>query len=335
MIQMTSDMKRNLLNIFCYALIIGASVLGGELRAQSVSGQEIPNGDFSAEWETCYNGVGKQPAGWKASNVSQMGITKELVTRNSDGSVLLTNQFVGMLGIGSNAPAYISLGTPWVYANIANISKSDGGTTGGIAFTSRPDSIVGVFKRKVITQETAWVVLYLWKGTAVSYSPDNKELIDNETDVLAENGSVTLIGKAEYEIKGNLSDWSRISVPVTYFSDEIPEKMNVIISGADYRNRNKIKENNTLSVQSVQLVYEDPVSTETIQLMSETISVIDKILYIKGNYRNLAVYAIDGKQVYTSRFPKESISLSFLPAGVYTMRYDGENGAQSLKFVLR
>ena len=240
-----------------------------------------------------------------------------------------------MFGIGSNAPAYISLGTPWVYANISDISKSDGGTTGGIEFTHRPDSIVGVFKRKVVAEETAWMVLYLWKGTVVSQSPDDKELIDNEKDVLAENGSVTLIGKAEFEIKGELSDWTRISVPVDYLSEEAPEKMNITISGADYRNRSLIKENNTLSVQSVELIYKDPVSTEKVQLPSDLISVVDNILYLNGNYKNLTVYAMSGKQLYYSARPGETVSLSSLPAGIYSLRVEGEQGVQTMKFRVR
>ena len=221
------------------------------------------------------------------------------------------------------------------YANISDISKSDGGTTGGIEFTHRPDSIVGVFKRKVVAEETAWMVLYLWKGTVVSQSPDGKELIDNEKDVLAENGSVTLIGKAEFEIKDELSDWTRISVPVDYLSEETPEKMNITISGADYRNRSLIKENNTLSVQNVELIYKDPVSTEKVQLPSDLISVVDNILYLNGNYKNLTVYAMSGKQVYYSARPGETVSLSSLPAGIYSLRVEGEQGVQTMKFRVR
>ena len=328
-------MLRNLLTVFC-CLILNVFLLG-ELHAQALTEREIPNGDFSAEWKTGYNGVGKQPAGWKASNVSQMGVKKELVTRDSDGSVLLTNRFVGLFGMGSNAPAYISLGTPWVYANISNISQSDGGTTGGIEFTHRPDSIVGVFKRKVVSEEAAWVVLYLWKGIVVSYSPDNKELIDNEADVLAENGSVELIGKVEYKIEGELSDWTRISIPVDYLSEEIPEKMNVIISGADYRNRNKIKENNSLSVQRVELVYKESgsVSTENVQLPSETISIIDNVLYLDNNCMNLTIYTMDGKVVYNSSYPGKTVSVSSLPVGVYVVRTESPQGIQTKKFRIR
>ena len=85
--------------------------------------------------------------------------------------------------------------------------------------------------------------------------------------------------------------------------------MNITISGADYRNRSLIKENNTLSVQNVELIYKDPVSTEKVQLPSDLISVVDNILYLNGNYKNLTVYAMSGKQVYylcpsrRSRFP--------------------------------
>ena len=179
------------------------------------------------------------------------------------------------------------------------------------------------------------MVLYLWKGTVVSQSPDGKELIDNEKDVLAENGSVTLIGKAEFEIKDELSDWTRISVPVDYLSEEAPEKMNITISGADYRNRSLIKENNTLSVQSVELIYKDPVSTEKVQLPSDLISVVDNILYLNGNYKNLTVYAMSGKQVYYSVRPGETVSLSSLPAGIYSLRVEGEQGVQTMKFRVR
>ena len=324
-------MRKNLLKFICFLLIVNDYVFCGSLGAQS-----IPNGDFSAEWVTGYNGVGKQPAGWKASNVNQLGVKKELVTCNPDGSVLLTNRFVGLLGIGSNAPAYISLGTPWVYANVSNISQSDGGTTGGLEFTHRPDSLVGVFKRKVVAEETGWIIFYLWKGTSVSYGPDNKELIDNDRDILAEHGSVTLIGRAEYEIKGTLSDWTRISIPIDYLSDETPEKMNVILSAADYRgDRKKIKEYNTLSVQSVELVYKDPVSTEKINLLSDRFSVIDKILYLDGSYRNLAVYTMDGRLVCSSVRPENTTTFSFLSAGVYLLRIEGEQGVETQKFQIR
>ena len=52
-------MSKFLLRILCCVLIIN-----GAAFFSCVSAQSVPNGDFSAEWETGYNGVGKQPAFW-------------------------------------------------------------------------------------------------------------------------------------------------------------------------------------------------------------------------------------------------------------------------------
>ena len=111
--------------------------------------------------------------------------------------------------------------------------------------------------------------------------------------------------------------------------------MNITLSGADYRNRSKIKENNTLSVQRVDLVYKDPVSTEKISLPAGSLSIVDNILYLDGNYNNLAVYAMDGKLVFHSRHPGETVSLSSLSMGVYTLRIEGREGMQTMKFRIR
>lgn len=63
------------------------------------------------------------------------------------------------MGIESNAPGYIALGRPWVYADmiglmssiypggIPDTDDSDGGTIGGVNFSYQPDSIIGYYKR--------------------------------------------------------------------------------------------------------------------------------------------------------------------------------------------
>lgn len=75
-----------------------------------------------------------EPAEWNGSNVDQMGVKeKGLVTQQGgdDNKYLqLKNIFVGKLGIGSTAPGFINLGTPWVYATFPKIENSDGGTFG-------------------------------------------------------------------------------------------------------------------------------------------------------------------------------------------------------------
>lgn len=113
------------------------------LSAGTLTAQQI-NGTFDGAWETCTpyqgagsyytKGVGQQPVGWKAANIYQMSVKKELTT-NQDGAAYLYNGYVGLLGIGQNAPGYLSLGTPWNAAKaLPGITEKDGGTFGGIDF---------------------------------------------------------------------------------------------------------------------------------------------------------------------------------------------------------
>ena len=106
--------------------------------ALDATAQTLPNGTFEAWKSACGNSYsssngelspaprpGVEPEGWNGSSVSQMGIVKvELVTRggdDSDAHTVMTNKFAGFLGIGSNAPAYVTFGNPWVFANIMDV----------------------------------------------------------------------------------------------------------------------------------------------------------------------------------------------------------------------
>ena len=262
------------------------------------------NGDFDA-FETGYNGTGVQPVGWYGSNVnylSQTGVqvyeaegrTKE-AEEGTNKAVQLVNTWVGInlgfLGkIGSNAPAYITLGKPWAYANAGNIEASDGGTYGGVAFTYRPDALRGYIKREVTStpgngtanaNETCNILVYLWKGTAysnlsnISYSPDH----DNAKGVEVANLDRAVVGREEpartegdfalvaynnYEIApATHTDWQEVVIPLEYTSDAAPEMMNIIISAADYFNRPNIGDNNKLWADDFEFLYYSELATLT------------------------------------------------------------------------
>ena len=70
-------------------------------------------------------------------------------------------------------------------------------------------------------------------------------------------------------------------------------------------------------------------------LRRRVIETVDNILYLNGNYKKLTVYAMSGKQVYYSARPGETVSLSSLPAGIYSLRVEGEQGVQTMKFRVR
>lgn len=260
--------------IFTFAALLCATWM----NAQQISG-EFDN------YEAGYNSVGVQPVGWKGSNVNQtvkvifweQTKQQQLVYEEAVGrtgkSVKMVNTFVGVGNIGSNAPAYISLGTPWVYAT-SSVSEADGGTYGGRDFTFRPDALKGYIKRSLGPEkptEQGQILVYSWKGKTElsrlvsvvgSGTPQTQTLVDREKDVLGIDNSATkssdfsLISKASYMIPAqSLNDWTEVFVPIEYLNNEIPEKINVIISSADYFNRGNIGDGNTLWADDFEFVY--------------------------------------------------------------------------------
>lgn len=273
-----------------------------------INGPQI-KGDFESYtvWSTDQNDKNKEGVtfdGWASSNVTQMGMNFVMVQKEAHDSnegqyaALLKNGRPGMFGIGANAPGYITTGKTWVYADMMGVmgvdpDDSDGGSVGGLNFSFRPDSITGLFKRTHDTEnehgntdEIANIYAYLWTGTATSMAYSNggtttgdamQMLIDRDKDVLAGENGANLIAKAEHDIEGDLADWTRISVPFVYESDETPEKANVILSAADYFNRPNIGAGNTLSADNVEFVYNSKL--ESLSLFGEPIADFHKDVY--------------------------------------------------------
>ena len=98
--------------------ILLLSALAGGI-ATGAQAQQLPNSSFDT-FETGYNQVGVQPTSWKGSNVNQTVEVplwgnqnkKQQLIWNDQQSVKMVNKFVGVMSIGSNAPAYITLGQP-------------------------------------------------------------------------------------------------------------------------------------------------------------------------------------------------------------------------------
>lgn len=284
-------MKRTLLCTLCSLML---SMLGVTAWGQS-DGYHIPNGDFSkwkdkcgSTYQTSYDGdnrkgtgnpvglsqrPGVEPDGWNGSNINQTVIMNkqesDLVTSDAtDKHVLLTNKYVGVylgiIRIGSNAPAYITFGTPWVYA-VSDVKSCDGGTYGGTDFKGRPDAIKGIYKRTAKKSENAYVIAYLWSGTFKSDVPcsggNGKMSFDDVDKAVLGKVTATSQGKLVASCEKSFAttennDWETIEVPLEYEDEAaIPEKMNVIISGADYWTRGNIKAENILEVKNVEFVY--------------------------------------------------------------------------------
>ena len=253
--------------------------------AVAVQAQYLPNSGFDS-WKTACGSTeafgtggmtssktgemrqrpGVEPADWNGSSINQKVIMQkqqELIY-NENGAVKMVNTFVGVGSIGSVAPGFINLATPWVYA-VSTISDCDGGVYGGVSFTYKPDAIKGRYKRTDATGENSHIIVYLWNGTftsnvgsksAPSQARDNVDRaimgIDGNT-----TASGTLVAKCDYTFTTTDGEWKEITVPIEYVSDEAPAPamMNTIISGGDYWTRANMQDGTTLYADDVQFVY--------------------------------------------------------------------------------
>lgn len=272
-------------------LLSGALLLS--LSAFTANAQQLPNVGFESWKTTCGTSrsiskdgkkvdvvrPGVEPSEWNGSNVNQMGQKKpDLVTKvegNSNTVVQLKNIYIGLKfpKIGSTAPGFINLGTPWVYAS-TTISDCDGGVFGGVSFNKKPDAIKGKYKRTDSNSEDSHIIAYLWSGTYTSKIGNVAQTTTEEQNDVDR----VVFGKATGSASGKLvascdkafsstanKDWETIVVPLDYVANAgNPTMMNVVISAGDYWNRGNLKENTTLLVDDVDFVYYSTLTSLTV-----------------------------------------------------------------------
>ena len=214
---------------------------------------------------------GSEPADWNGSSINQKVImqkqetlifdeTSDIVTGSH--SVKMQNKFVGVGTIGSVAPGFITLGTPWVYA-VSTIDDCDGGTYGGISFTAKPDAITGKYKRSDSTGETSHIIVYLWNGSFTSNvgskpapSQARKNVDRAIWGTATSTGDGKLVGKCDYTFTTTDGAWKEITVPIEYVAGAgAPTMMNAVISGGDYWTRANMIDGTTLFADDVKFLY--------------------------------------------------------------------------------
>lgn len=267
-------------------LILGSFIL---FFCTGAGAQQLSNSDFEQGWEDCYpltgyetenkTAVGLQPSGWRAANVAQLTETAELVTKVEDNGntyVRMENKYVGAMGIGANAPGYLTLGKPWAYAKVkigfpsSKIEEADGGTYGGVEFKYRPDAISFKYKSSHGTEnstENFTVSAYSWKGTFTSEekigvvfsTPTPVTMSNRDRVVLGEKDAQTsgiLVSSTTACFNDNADTWKDKTIKLSYLNDEIPEYFNIIFSSADYYGeRSNIGAGNVLCIDDVKLIY--------------------------------------------------------------------------------
>ncbi len=272
-----------------YTIAAVAAVIAGTATAQDKP--QFPNADFEA-WKDCIPWTstgntkvkGTTPEYWCVSNVAGVGglgateIAKAVAGANeTDKAVKVFNTTT----VGKAVPGYFTLGTTWSTAVGTKGKNADGGTFGGVEFTGRPESITFMYKRSHGTanpNEQATVVAYLWKGTfkqanvpgtiVLSGTPKAVTMVDRDRNILGmetlQGGEVTekgtLVAKINYAITGDAAEWTELTIPFEYVSEETPEKANVIFCAGDYFSTTPGKDN-TLEIDNVRLNYAEAPAT--------------------------------------------------------------------------
>ena len=271
------NMKRKLL----FGLIALFLTLNSQLS--TLNSQQLPNSSFE-NWEhDALNDFedGQRPVNWNTSNIKKtvVGITAGANMVFPDGNshsgtycAKAINTEVGAAGITETSPAWITLGKPWSYIDGINTGSATAGTDGGIAFTYRPDTIAVWIKRTASGNENAHIVFYTWKGTSTGTSYKNKNggcssttHYDEESDIRRQiDGNecgtavpATQVAEAMWRSKEIFTEWTEIKVPIKYFSNEKPEKCNMIISAANYPNfrSNVVELNAAIWADDIRLIY--------------------------------------------------------------------------------
>lgn len=274
-----------------------------------------------------------EPTSWNGSSVSSFGMSMITIS-NSNNSVEIKNYNISIpvFGVNQTVPGYLTLATPWVFVggtsmfNANSYAKyGDGGSYGGVEFSNRPDAIKLRYQ-KTTTTETSHVVAYLWSGEFKSNVPSSvtedgvytygKVLTDVDRVVLGrqtDNVTATgkLIAKMDKELSELTEDWVDLDIPFEYVDMEsIPEKMNVIISSADYWTRANLQANSTLLVDDVYFVY---YSTLTDLEVND-----EAVTFEEGKYE----YAMSGSVLPTEEHVVATTKSQFAKAAVTV---DAEN----------
>lgn len=324
-----------------------------------LSAQQLPNNGFEEPWVDCRPWTsannttvqGTTPKDWTASNVyagsgllasgNQTVAENVAGYNNSSSAIKVGSKSFTVLIYGKKiVPGYFTLGTTWS-TSIAN-QNNDGGTFGGITFSSTPDAIEFQYMAEGGTSNAKpTVVAYLWNGTFIQKNvPGNitisnlktVDMIDRDLCVLgrsldghqgdktlSEEGTLIASAISRPEI---VSEWTKGKVSLEYKEgvSAKAEKFNIIFSAGDYFSTTPT-EGCTMTVDDVKLLYYSRL--KTLSVNGTEVSLKD------GEY----VYDLS-ESVYMPK-SEEELKLSYTllgesPAKTVSVALDAENNTATI-----
>lgn len=322
-----------------------------------LSAQQLPNNGFEEPWVDCRPWTsannttvqGTTPKDWTASNVyagsgllasGNQTVAENVAGYNNSSSAIKvgSKSFSVPLYGKKTVPGYFTLGTTWSTSQ-AN-KNNDGGTFGGITFSSTPDAIEFQYMAEGGTSNAKpTVVAYLWNGTFIQKNvPGNitiskletVDMIDRDLCVLgrsldghqgdktlSEEGTLIASAISRPDI---VSEWTKGMVSLEYKEgvSAKAEKFNVIFSAGDYFSTTPT-EGCTMTVDDVKLLYYSRLKT----------------LSVNGTEVTLADGTYDYDLSESVYMPKSEEELSYTllgesPAKTVSVALDAENNTATI-----
>ena len=285
--------------------------------------QQVPNPSFE-DWSGAKFDGKEQPASWYASNIEQVGmkfnLTHKEAGHSGSYSMMVQDTEVGAMGITEVSPGYFSLGKPWSWISGLNTGSATAGTSGGINFKYRPDTMSVWIKRTGanVDKEDFYLLYYAWSGTSKGSKYKAKSgdcsspgtQTNEESDIrlaldaneCGTDQKANQIAEGMWREKKEYGQWTNIRVPIYYFNNDVPTMMNIIFSASNYPNfraNDGLYEGNSLYVDDVELIYSSKIqklyiggkewlafdpnsSEEQIYYMSRSASSIPEIKAYRG-----------------------------------------------------
>ena len=261
--------------IYTFLFTMTLLILAG---SNLIFAQQLPNPSFE-DWSGEKFDGEIQPKDWYGSNISQAGINFNLTNQEKGHtgqySIMVKDTEVGALGITELSPGYFSLGRPWSYLEGLSTATATAGTSGGINWTHRPDTMSVWIKRtgNNTDKEDFYLLYYAWSGTAKADSYKNKNggctsvsQTNEESDIrlaldaneCGTDQKATQIAEGMWRERKTYGEWTNIRVPIYYMNDEVPTMMNIIFSASNYPNfraKDGLYKDNAIYVDDVELIY--------------------------------------------------------------------------------
>lgn len=286
------------------------------------------------------------PSNWCIANVTGingLGATvvgkKVTLNKTPNYAVTLTNTANPMMKT-QIVPGYMTLGTSWATANLADLKNSaDGGAFGGVAFKGKPDAIQFDYMRthgEANPTENATVVAYLWKGEykqadvpgetggsskVTMYGRDRNILgIDtNQGGTVSKSEDAACVASVVKSIEGDQTDaLATMVVDLNYGefagTDVQPDSLNIIFAANDYfGDRNKMGVGNSLTVDNIKFIYRHGIKNAMI------------------NGKEIA-FADDNTATTTEAYDETKFSFTKVGEGAtVTKSYNGETGVLTIR----